>query len=289
MMIVKRPVGAWEYRLENNIFNDDLSDGRLDQFKRDVVRCLTILESHELLFDLTLTTDRLWVGHKGEVEGVYVKKNYRRQLRKAQCIKLKDKEDFSSQLDLLMLRASAPSPYKIDTLSEGESVDHLEEGSKAYAYAEHKALLPAFRIFGDNEFCLYPNEIYIHGKGMLFDADGNKQEYPDVVCLELDLSVYEPMLQVSTLSMAWLPRNIQGEDQTAISEYNAPRLEAALNELDTFLVSDNEVNEDQSNEDLPFAYIEGNRLKNIYYDLMDGQDEPDFQKMDEYGRLLSVG
>lgn len=77
---------------------------------------------------------------------------------------------------------------------------------------------------------LYPIDVEITGKGVILDAHKKPQEFPDVIWL-LAKTLDAHIVDVNTQSDAWLPYSLLGEPQTKIWEYNAPRLQAALEEI----------------------------------------------------------
>ncbi|MBD2769159.1 hypothetical protein IC235_14805 [Hymenobacter sp. BT664] len=77
---------------------------------------------------------------------------------------------------------------------------------------------------------LYPIDLYMMGAGVVLDADGQEQEQPDVTWLwgkTLDAHI----VNVCTQSDAWLPYTLLAQPQPAVWKLNAPRLEAALQEI----------------------------------------------------------
>jgi len=81
-----------------------------------------------------------------------------------------------------------------------------------------------------NRSFLYPIDVEILGTGIILDADGQECELPNVTWL-LGKTLDAHIVDVCTQSDAWLPYNLKAEPQFAVGERNAPRLEAALQEI----------------------------------------------------------
>lgn len=78
---------------------------------------------------------------------------------------------------------------------------------------------------------LYPNHIEITGTGVIFDAAGNRCEQADV-CWVWGATLGHHIVYVKTQSDAWLPYTLRAEPQPEVWKHNAPRLEAALREME---------------------------------------------------------
>ena len=103
---------------------------------------------------------------------------------------------------------------------------------------------------------LYPTDLYILGAGVVLDADGQEREQPDVTWLwgkTLDAHIVD----VCTQSDAWLPYTLLAQPQPEVWRLNAPRLEAALQEIQKRLGILPYINGDSDH-----AVIDGFHLKN---------------------------
>jgi hypothetical protein len=81
---------------------------------------------------------------------------------------------------------------------------------------------------------LYPVDIEVKGTGVVLDAAARSHVLPDITWLAaktLDAHVME----VGTQSDAWLPYTLSGVPQRQVWQHNAPRLEAALREIQAAL------------------------------------------------------
>ncbi len=77
---------------------------------------------------------------------------------------------------------------------------------------------------------LYPINLYILGVGVVLDADGQEREQPDVTWL-WGKTMDAHIVNVCTQSDAWLPYTLLAQPQPEVWKLNAPRLEAALQEI----------------------------------------------------------
>ncbi|NET61088.1 MAG: hypothetical protein F6K47_34670 [Symploca sp. SIO2E6] len=77
---------------------------------------------------------------------------------------------------------------------------------------------------------LYPIDLEILGTGIIIDADGQEKELPNVTWL-LGKTLDAHIVDVLTQSDAWLPYTFLAEPQPEVWKCNAPRLEAALKEI----------------------------------------------------------
>ena len=108
-----------------------------------------------------------------------------------------------------------------------------------------------------DNFFLYPIDLEILGTGIIIDADGKEKELPNVTWISgktLDAHIVD----VLTQSDAWLPYTLLGEPQPKVWNYNAPRLEKALQEIQECLKVIPVI--DTHGE---YAIIEGFQLKNL--------------------------
>jgi hypothetical protein len=121
---------------------------------------------------------------------------------------------------------------------------------------------------------VYPCSIQFVGEGKLINQDGVKQGFKNVVSIEAQITD-ALIVDVITYSTAWLPYTLAGEPQQEIYEWNAPRLEKALYEIEAALGVEPII--DDVNE---FCHINGYRLDNVRDD--DGEVIP----IDEKGRII---
>ncbi|AFZ26463.1 hypothetical protein Cylst_4373 [Cylindrospermum stagnale PCC 7417] len=77
---------------------------------------------------------------------------------------------------------------------------------------------------------LYPTDVKILGVGVVLDANGQEYELPDVSWL-LGTTLDAHIVDVCTQSDAWLPYTLVAQPQIEVWKRNAPRLEAALQEI----------------------------------------------------------
>ncbi|SMP22678.1 hypothetical protein SAMN06265361_10492 [Laceyella tengchongensis] len=121
---------------------------------------------------------------------------------------------------------------------------------------------------------VYPCSIQFVGEGTLINQDGVKQGFQNVVSIEARFTE-ALVVDVITYSTAWLPNTLAGEPQQEIYEWNAPRLEKALYEIEAALGVEPII--DDANE---FCHINGYRLDNARD--IDGEVIP----IDEKGRII---
>jgi hypothetical protein len=121
---------------------------------------------------------------------------------------------------------------------------------------------------------VYPSYIRFIGEGKLINQDGVKQGFENVVSIEAQITD-ALIIDVITYSMAWLPYTLAGEPQQEIFEWNAPRLEKALYEIEAVLGVEPII--DDANE---FCHINGYRLDNARD--IDGE----VIQIDEQGRII---
>ena len=81
---------------------------------------------------------------------------------------------------------------------------------------------------------LYPTTIDILGTGVVINSAGHKYEFPNVTWLS-GTGGSRPAVDVNTQIDAWLPYTLLAEPQPEVCNYNRPRLEAALREIQSRL------------------------------------------------------
>ncbi|AUS09940.1 hypothetical protein C1X05_14640 [Laceyella sacchari] len=121
---------------------------------------------------------------------------------------------------------------------------------------------------------VYPCSLQFVGEGKLINKDGVKQGFENVVSIKA-MFIGALIVDVITYSTAWLPYTLAGEPQQEIYEWNAPRLEKALYEIEAALGVEPII--DDANE---FCHINGYRLDNARD--IDGEVIP----IDEKGRII---
>ena len=102
---------------------------------------------------------------------------------------------------------------------------------------------------------LYPIALAVGGSGILLGPDGEPHEEEDVAWITAR-TLDRHGVTVGVQSDAFLPYSVRGDDQVAVWERNAPRLEAALGMVEQILGSE------PWSETTPHARIEGFRLLN---------------------------
>jgi hypothetical protein len=107
---------------------------------------------------------------------------------------------------------------------------------------------------------LYPIYIHVVGRGAVFDGEGNRCEQPDVCWVE-GTTLGHQLVYVRTQSDAWLPYTLRAEPQPDVSRRNAPRLEAAIQEIRAATGV-----EASFEEETPYAINNGYTLSNHTYD-----------------------
>jgi hypothetical protein len=103
----------------------------------------------------------------------------------------------------------------------------------------------------------YPFEVDIVGFGIVFDEQGRECKQPNVTWLSAK-TLDAHIVDVLTQSDAWLPYTLPGKPQPEIYEYNAPRLESALQEIQERLEVIPSINDHSE-----YSHIEGFRLSNF--------------------------
>ncbi|MGX9708459.1 hypothetical protein [Laceyella tengchongensis] len=121
---------------------------------------------------------------------------------------------------------------------------------------------------------VYPSYIRFVGEGKLINQEGVKQGFKNVVSIEA-MFAGALVVDVITYSTAWLPHTLAGEPQQEIYEWNAPRLEKALYEIEAALGVEAII--DDVND---FCHINGYRLVNFRD--ADGEAIP----VDETGQFI---
>lgn len=81
---------------------------------------------------------------------------------------------------------------------------------------------------------LYPTTVDVLGTGVVINAAGHKYEFPNVVWLS-GAGDGRLAVDVNTQIDAWLPYTLLGEPQLDVYNYNQPRLESALREIQSRL------------------------------------------------------
>ena len=121
---------------------------------------------------------------------------------------------------------------------------------------------------------IYPSSFQVLGSGVVLESESNKVEVYNLVSLEAQFTEV-PVVDVITCNDIWLPYSLSGEKQEYGSSLNAPRLEAALKEVELELGVE-AVTDDISD----YCRINGYKLDN----LRDIDGNP--LRVDEDGRIL---
>ncbi|MGB0384946.1 MAG: hypothetical protein ACPGWR_09005 [Ardenticatenaceae bacterium] len=81
---------------------------------------------------------------------------------------------------------------------------------------------------------VYPTTVDVLGTGVVINGAGHKYEFPNVVWLS-GAGDGRLAVDVNTQIDAWLPHTLLGEPQPDVYNYNQPRLESALREIQSRL------------------------------------------------------
>ena len=198
--VLNGPVASWKFY---NNKNKSVIDNRekLELVLKLYQQAAMILEEYQLLYPFSLDYGK-FIYH--------IPPNY---VQEVMNFRYENTSDFNSYTDSIH---KAGIPLYLDKKKGAATL--FERSQSSLDYIEKKKLI------------LCPSHIIIRGTGIIFDKKKKPCELPDVVWLG-GLTEGTPVVQVNTQCDAWMPYDLNGISQKEIYEINAPRIEAALIEI----------------------------------------------------------